>query len=59
MKTLIATILVIGLGVCSLMYLAFIFGEKSKQDEIEVRVLQLNKNCYTKKDIEKIIFNVN
>lgn len=57
MKTLIATILVIGLAVCSLMYLSFIFGEKTRQDEIEKRVLKLNKDCYNQKDIELIIFN--
>jgi hypothetical protein len=57
MKNLITTILVIGLGVCSLMYLSFIFGEKSKQDEIEMRSLQIDKDCYNKTDIETIIFN--
>lgn len=57
MKTLITTILVIGLGVCSLMYLAFISGEKSKQDEIEARALSIDKDCYNKTGIETIIFN--
>lgn len=57
MKTLIATILVIGLGVCSLMYISFLLGEKTRQDEIEKRVLRLDKDCYNQKDIELIIFN--
>lgn len=58
MKTLTITI-VLGTLICSLMYLSFIFGEKSTQNEIEKRALQLNKDCYNITDIEIIIFNEN
>lgn len=32
-------------------------GEKAKQQEIENRAKQINKECYTNQDIELIIFN--
>ncbi len=59
MRTYIATILVIGLGVCGLMYLSFMCGEKAKQDEIEKGFLQLDKDCYNQAEVEKIIFKEN
>ena len=32
-------------------------GEKAKQQEIENRAKQINKECYNNQDIELIIFN--
>lgn len=34
-----------------------IIGQKAKQQEIENRAKQINKECYTNQDIELIIFN--
>ena len=36
-------------------YLGFLFGEKEKQEEIESRVE--TKECYSKEDLEYIIFS--
>lgn len=32
-------------------------GEKAKQQEIENRAKQINKECYTNQELEVIIFN--
>lgn len=32
-------------------------GEKAKQQEIENRAKQIEKDCYTNEDVEIIIFN--
>lgn len=53
MKELILTIVCI----CGLLYISFISGEKSKEREIRDRAKDINKECYTNEDIEKIIFN--
>lgn len=37
--------------------LGFYAGGRYKQREIENRVKQINKECYTNQDIELIIFN--
>jgi len=37
-----------------ILYLAFLCGEKSRQEEIENRVE--TKECYSKEDLEYIIF---
>ena len=43
--------------VCFLFFLGGIFvGQKAKQQEIENRAKQINKECYTNQDIEIIVF---
>lgn len=51
-------IIVALLFICFLSFLGGIFvGQKAKQQEIENRAKQINKECYTNQDIELIIFN--
>ena len=45
------------LGIGSLCYFAFISGEKHKQDEIELRVINSNQEHCSKEEIEVLIFN--
>ena len=46
------------LFICFLSFLGgIIIGQKAKQQEIENRVKQINKECYNNQDIELIIFN--
>lgn len=43
--------------ICSVSFFGGIYiGQKSKQTEIENRVKELNKECYSNQDIEYIIF---
>jgi uncharacterized membrane protein len=45
------------LFVCSLSFLGGVFvGQKSKQQEIENRAKQINKECYNNQELEVIIF---
>lgn len=51
-------IIAVLLFVCFLSFLGgIIIGQKAKQQEIENRAKQINKECYTNQDIELIIFN--
>ena len=51
-------IIAVLLFVCFLSFLVvIIIGQKAKQQEIENRAKQINKECYTNQDIELIIFN--
>jgi len=54
MKRTIITILISTLLFIVIYSLGFIRGEKEKQEEIENRVE--TKNCYSKEDLEYIIF---
>ena len=51
-------IITILLFICFLIFLGGIFvGQKAKQQEIENRAKQINKEFYTNQDLEIIIFN--
>lgn len=51
-------IIAVLLFICFLSLLGGIFvGQKAKQQEIKNRAKQINKECYTNRDIELIIFN--
>ena len=51
-------IIAVLLFVCFLSFLGGIFiGQKAKQQEIENRAKQINRECDTSQDIELIIFN--
>ena len=55
---ILGIIIVVLLFICFLSLLGEIFvGQKAKQQEIENRAKQINKECYTNQDIELIIFN--
>ena len=50
-------IIAVLLFVCFLSFLGgIIIGQKAKQQEIENRAKQINKECYTNQDIEIIVF---
>ena len=53
--------LFIGIVIVFILFFVFLLGEnsgqKAKQQEIENRAKQINKECYTNQDIELIIFN--
>ena len=50
-------IIAVLLFICFLSFLGgIIIGQKAKQQEIENRVKQINKECYTNQDIEIIVF---
>lgn len=54
----LGTIIAVLLSIGFIFFLSGIFiGQKTKQQEIENRVKQINKECYTNQDIELIIFN--
>ena len=55
---------VLGIIIVALLFICFfiflggiIIGQKAKQQEIENRAKQINKECYNNQDIELIIFN--
>ena len=52
--------LFIGIVLVFILFFVFLLGENSgqkiKQQEIENRAKQINKECYTNQDIEIIIF---
>ena len=51
-------IIAVLLFVCFLSFLGgIIIGQKAKQQEIENRAKQINKECYTQQDLKIIIFN--
>jgi len=55
---ILGIIIAVLLSICFLSLLGGIFvGQKAKQQEIENRAKQINKECYTNQDIELIIFN--
>ena len=50
-------IIVVLLFICFLSFLGgIIIGQKAKQQEIENRAKQINKECYNNQDIEIIVF---
>ena len=50
-------IIAVLLFICFLSFLGgIIIGQKAKQQEIENRAKQINKECYTNQDIEIIVF---
>jgi uncharacterized membrane protein len=53
-------VLLIALCIIEVILIVFLLGENSgqniKQQEIENRAKQINKECYTNQDIELIIF---
>ena len=54
----LGTIIAVLLFICFLSFLGgIIIGQKAKQQEIENRAKQINKEYYTNQDIELIIFN--
>lgn len=57
MKNLLTNTITLLVLILCLMYVSLIFGEKNKQEEIEKRALTLQKECYTQREIEMIIFN--
>ena len=50
-------IIAVLLFICFLSFLGgIIIGQKAKQQEIENRAKQINKECYTNQDVEIIVF---
>ena len=55
---ILGIVIAVVLFICFLSFLGgIIIGQKAKQQEIENRAKQINKECYTNQDIELIIFN--
>ena len=53
----LGTIIAVLLFICFLSFLGgIIIGQKAKQQEIENRAKQINKECYTNQELEVIIF---
>ena len=53
----LGTIIAVLLFICFLSFLGgIIIGQKAKQQEIENRAKQINKECYNNQDIEIIVF---
>ncbi len=48
--------LVIGVVMVIIIFSVFLFGQKTKQTEIESRAKKIEKECYTNQDIEYILF---
>jgi hypothetical protein len=57
MKDIIATWFAVIMGFVCLMYLAFLFGEKRIKTDLELKILQSEKQTYSKKEILTILKN--
>lgn len=57
MKAIIFLFIMCCLGFSSLCYFAYKCGQTNSKKEIIQRAKEINKECYTNQDIEKIIFN--
>ena len=57
MKQNITLFIAVFIAIGSLCYFAFISGEKHRQDEIELRVINSNQEHYSREEIEILLFN--
>ena len=57
MKQIITLFIAVFIGIGSLCYFAFISGEKHRQDEIELRVINSNQEHYSKEEVEVLVFS--